>query len=84
MDKFINIGLIVVIIASIFGGRYYYSQNLNLGLYIENTQKKIESLRKEITATKSKVNTLGIRQLNNEKSRLEKQQEQLKTKLESI
>ncbi len=88
MNKYINIGLniglSIVIIAAILGGRHYYSVKLDTEISIENMQRKIEGIRKEISAIKAKMNTLGIRQLNSEKSRLEKQQEQLKAELDRI
>ena len=84
MNKYINIGLVVVTIAAIIGGRHYYSVKSDTEISIENMQRKIEGIRKEISAIKAKMNTLGIRQLNSEKSRLEKQQEQLKAELDRI
>ena len=84
MNKYINIGLVFVIIAAIFGGKYYYSLKSDAEISVENTHRKIEGIRKEISATKTKMGTLGIRQLNFEKSRLEKQQEQLKVELDKI
>lgn len=84
MNKYINIGLVVVIIAAIIGGRYYYSVKSNTEASIENVQRKIDETRKKISDIKAKMNTMGIRQLNSEKSRLEKQQGQLKTELDRI
>lgn len=84
MNKYVNIGLVIVVIATISGVRHYYSIKLDSRISFENTQREIESLRRERSAIKARMDTLGIRQLNSEKSRLEKQQEQLKEELDRI
>ncbi len=83
-DKWINIALGVVILAAIFSGRYYYSQSTETKSSIENVQKKIDQIHKNISDLKTGVNNLGIRPLTVEKNRWERQQEQLKKELNSI
>ncbi len=83
-DKIINITLAVVILAAIFGGRHYYLQKSQRDDMIENVQKKIERIQKDVSGLKSKMNQLGIRRLNIEKARWEKTQERLQEELDKI